>query len=90
VQQAMTDLASFHTQFGSAHTQLQALFSADQIDRAALESLRSQQMQNVDQASRRLLQLFADVGDVLTPAQRSLLAQHMATMHAAHHPAQQG
>jgi Spy/CpxP family protein refolding chaperone len=90
VQQAMTDLAPYHTQFGSAHTQLLTLFTADTIDRAALESLRSQQMQNADLATRRIVQLFADIGDVLTPAQRGLLAQHVKSMHQAQHPAQQG
>jgi Spy/CpxP family protein refolding chaperone len=43
------------------------------IDRAALEELRRSEMGLADEASKRLVQAMADVGDVLTPEQRQAL-----------------
>src|SRR5271166_3847739 len=40
------------------------------------------QLQAADQASKRFTQLIADVGDLLTPAQRAALAAHLQKMHA--------
>ncbi len=37
------------------------------VDRAALETARAEHLQLADQASKRFVQLIADVGDVLTP-----------------------
>ena len=38
-------------------------------------------LQLADQASKRLVQLIADVSDVLTPAQRDAFAAHVKQMH---------
>ena len=43
------------------------------IDRAALEQLRQSEIALADEASKRLVQALADVGDVLTPEQRQAL-----------------
>ena len=87
VKQAMQDLAPLHGQLGSTHQQAIALLGAPSIDRAALESMRAQKMAMADQASKRLVKLMADVADVLTPEQRSKLAEHLQQMHgrAGHH-----
>jgi Spy/CpxP family protein refolding chaperone len=63
-----------------------ALLSADTIDRAALENARVAQLNVLDQASKELVQLFADTAGVLTPAQRKALADKLA----AHLGASQG
>jgi hypothetical protein len=42
-------------------------------------------LQLADQASKRITQLIADVGDTLTPAQRQTLADHLAKMHSMAH-----
>ncbi|GAA0720305.1 Spy/CpxP family protein refolding chaperone [Dokdonella soli] len=84
VKQAVTDLAPLHAQCHAAHATLLALFSADTIDRAAIESARSEQMHLFDQASQRIAQLVEDVSDVLTPAQRMTLATQLAQHLAAH------
>jgi Spy/CpxP family protein refolding chaperone len=81
VKQAMVDLAPYHDQFSTAHTQLLALFGQSTIDRAALEQLRVQERQQVDLSSKRLMQLVADIGDVLTPEQRQQLQAHIQAMH---------
>lgn len=53
------------------------LLSAPAVDRAAIERLRSEQIQAADAASKRLTQALADAADVLTPEQRKKFAQHL-------------
>jgi Spy/CpxP family protein refolding chaperone len=81
VRQAMQDLLPMHDQLHQARAAALQLLTAPTIDRAALEAARAQNMQLADQASKRLVQLIADVGDQLTPAQRQKLADHLAHMH---------
>ncbi len=82
LRQAVTDFAAMHTQAQGAHQQALALLTADKIDRAALETLRASHLAAADQASKRFVQLIADVGDVLTPTQRKALADRIAQHHA--------
>jgi Spy/CpxP family protein refolding chaperone len=81
VNAAMADIKPMHEQLGQLHKQLAQQMAAPTIDRSALETTRSQGIALADQASRRLVQLMADVGDTLTPAQRQKLADHLAKMH---------
>jgi periplasmic protein CpxP/Spy len=85
VQQAVSDLLPLHTQLQSAHTQFVQGLTQPTIDRAALETARQAHLQLADQASKRIVQLLGDVGDVLTPAQRSALATHLQKLHEMHH-----
>lgn len=85
VKQAMQDLKPMHTQLHDAHVKALQTLTQPTMDRAALEASRAQAMQLADQASKRLTQLIADVGDVLTPAQRQKLADHLQKMHGARH-----
>lgn len=52
------------------------------IDREALERLRRQEMALADQASRLAVDAIADVGEVLTPEQRSELVAFAHRFHA--------
>jgi protein CpxP len=81
VKQAMTDLMPLHAQAQAAHTQAIQALTQDTVDRTALEAARVSHLQLADQASKRLVQLIADVDEVLTPAQRSALAVHLQKMH---------
>mgnify|MGYP001814585594 CR=1 FL=1 len=56
------------------------LLLAPQIDRAAMEALRSEQMDQADAISRALVTKLADVADVLTPEQRSEVASRIAAL----------
>ena len=87
VKQAMQDLMPLHNQLRTAHQQALQLLSAPTLDRAAIETMRAQNMALADQASKRVVQLIEDVGDVLTPEQRKKLAEHMGKMHGGgmHH-----
>lgn len=52
------------------------LLSAPTVDRAAIERLRSEQIQAADALSKRLSQALADAAEVLTPEQRKKAAEH--------------
>lgn len=55
-----------------------ALLSAATIDRDAIEKFRAERIARIDAASKRLTQALADAAEVLTPAQRTKLAEHLA------------
>jgi periplasmic protein CpxP/Spy len=81
VQQAASDLLPLHTQLQAAHAQVVQGLTQPTVDRAALEAARESHLQLAEQASKRIVQLIGDVGDVLTPAQRNALASHLEQLH---------
>ena len=81
VKQAVDDLLPMHSQLQAAHAQALQALTQNTVDRTALEAARVAHLQLADQASKRLVQLIADVDEVLTPAQRSALAAHLKQMH---------
>jgi protein CpxP len=81
VKQAVSDLLPLHAQLQAAHTQAVQGLTMSPVDRTALEAARVTHLQLADQASKRLVQLIADVSDLLTPAQRDALAAHLKKMH---------
>jgi protein CpxP len=85
VKQAVTDLLPLHSQLQAAHTQALQALQQTTVDRGSLEVARVEHLQLADQASKRIVQLMADVGDVLTPAQRKALADHLGQMHGMPH-----
>ena len=81
VQQAVSDLLPLHAQVQAAHTHAMQALTGPTVDRASLETARLEHLQLADQASKRFVQLIADVGEVLTPAQRKSLSEHLERMH---------
>jgi Spy/CpxP family protein refolding chaperone len=77
VKQAARDLAPMRGKFGEARKQAIALLSAPQVDRAALEKLRAEQIAAADALSRRFTQALSDAAEVLTAEQRQKLARHV-------------
>ena len=74
---AMTkDLLPVHEKMHAARARAVQLLRQPQTDRAALESLRAEQIALADGVSKRLTQGLADAADVLTPQQRAKLADH--------------
>jgi Spy/CpxP family protein refolding chaperone len=65
----------------SAHKQLHEILSADVIDRARLEAVRTDQIRLADQASQRIVQGIADAAEVLTPEQRAALVARLERHH---------
>jgi Spy/CpxP family protein refolding chaperone len=76
-QAAVSDLAPLREQARAARRDGVALLSAATIDRGALEALRARQMGLADGASKRIAQAMADTAEVLTPEQRTRLAERM-------------
>jgi Spy/CpxP family protein refolding chaperone len=81
VKQALSDLQPLHAESQAAHARALQGLTQSPVDRTALEAARVTHLQLADQASKRLVQLIADVGDLLTPAQRDALAAHLKQMH---------
>jgi protein CpxP len=74
VKQAAKDLLPMRERMHDARRKALELLTQDSIDRAAIETLRAEQLQLAEQASRRITQAFADAAEVLTPVQRKELA----------------
>lgn len=82
---ALEDLGDLCATGRAMHEQFAAALTAEQIDRDELEALRQEKLASIDAASGRILQALADVSEVLTPAQRTALAQHIEERHARRH-----
>ena len=86
VQQALSDLMPLHGQLRAGHEEALRALTRTPVDRASLESVRAQNLELADQASKRFVQLVADVDEVLTPTQRQAFVDHLSKMHAVHAP----
>jgi periplasmic protein CpxP/Spy len=76
-QAATKDLLPLRDEMRNARTRSIELLKAPNVDRAAIETLRADQMRIADRASQRLAQAAADAAEVLTPEQRAQLAERM-------------
>ncbi len=72
---AATELAPLRDQHRAARKQVMQLLSAPTVDRAALETVRAEQLKSAEAASRRITLALADIADVLTPEQRVKLRE---------------
>ncbi|MBL8381039.1 MAG: Spy/CpxP family protein refolding chaperone [Burkholderiales bacterium] len=77
---AARDLLPLREKMRTARTQAVALVAAPQIDRAAIEKLRVEQVALADGTSKRIMDALAEAADVLTPEQRGKLAEHARRM----------
>jgi Spy/CpxP family protein refolding chaperone len=76
-QGAMTDLMPMREKVRDGRRRSVELLRAPTIDRAAIETLRAEQIALADGASKRFAQAMADTAEVLTPEQRVKLADRM-------------
>jgi Spy/CpxP family protein refolding chaperone len=83
VKQALGDMQTLQSQLQSMHMLAMQAITQTPVDRASLEAARASNLEVEDQASRRFVQLVADVGDLLTPEQRKALAEHLAKAHSS-------
>lgn len=77
VKQAAKDLLPLREKVREARREGMALFSAETIDRGAIEQLRAEQIASADAASKRFVRALTDVAEVLTPEQRKTVAERM-------------
>ena len=75
---AVTDLRPMREEAQAARARAFNLLTAPNIDRGAIERLRSEQIELADTASKRIGQALADASDALTPEQRRRLADWIA------------
>jgi Spy/CpxP family protein refolding chaperone len=81
VRKAIADLRPIMEKRREGHKAALELLSKPKIDRGAIEAQRAQQSQLADAMSKRMTQAFVDLAEVLTPEQRTQLAQRMASRH---------
>lgn len=77
----MKEMAPLREKHREARRAVMELLAQPNVDRAALEAIRVQEMQSADAMSKRFVQSLADVADVLTPEQRAQLAAKMKQRH---------
>jgi len=78
VKHAASDLRPLREKVRDARRRGAELFSAEPIDRGAIERARVEQIGAADAASKRFTQALTDVAEVLTPEQRKKLAARFA------------
>jgi periplasmic protein CpxP/Spy len=76
-QAAMTDMKPLREQLMAARKRGMELLAAASIDRGAIDKLRGESVQLMDGLSRRMSAHMMDAADVLTPAQRVIVADKM-------------
>jgi protein CpxP len=64
-------------EFRDTREQLAALLAAPTIDRAAVETLRAGRIAAIDQASQKVSAALVEAAEVLTPEQRTKLAERL-------------
>ena len=79
---AKQELKAQHIGGRELQQQRLALFTAPNIDAAAIEALRQQMSAQHEVASKRMSQAMVDAARVLTPEQRAKIAERMKRMHA--------
>ena len=71
------DVRPMREEFRDARRQAVDLLGAGTVDRAAVEKLRTTQMQRLDQISARVVGAATEAAEVLTPDQRKALAERI-------------
>ncbi len=77
VDAARSEMRSTAIDFRNTREEVLALLAAPEIDRAAAEKLRSDRIAALDQASKKMTQSLLDAAEVLTPQQRTKLAENV-------------
>jgi Spy/CpxP family protein refolding chaperone len=78
VRGAVRDLMPLREKAQATRERGLALFTQQTVDRAAIESIRAEQMGLADEASRRIARALGDAAEVLNPEQRRKIEQHIA------------
>lgn len=77
MQAAFDDLRAQREQNRGLHDKSMEVFTAPNVDANAAEAVRQQMLQQHDQSSKRMMQAMLEVSRVLTPEQRTKMAERM-------------
>ena len=77
VRAAVKDLVPLHEKAHAAPERARQLLTQPNIDPAAIEAFRAEQVAQVDAASKRLTQALTEAAQVLTPEQRQRISDHL-------------
>lgn len=72
----MPDVQAFENEREALHNRLRLALASNPLDRAELERIRTASLDLADRASRRTVDSFGQMLDVLTPEQREELLDH--------------
>jgi Spy/CpxP family protein refolding chaperone len=76
-QKAADDIFALRAQHLEGRKQIREALAAPTIDRARIDSLRTEQMKLADTAAKRLTDALIEAAEVLTPAQRTELSNRV-------------
>ena len=85
VRAAMGDMKSIRDKSRDGRRATADLLARPEVDRAALENLRAEQIRLAEAASRRMTQALADAAEVLTPEQRAKIGERMKSRMEGRH-----
>jgi periplasmic protein CpxP/Spy len=78
VKTTITDILPMREKAQAGRERARALLTQPTVNRADIEALRVEQMSLADAFSKRVAQAIGDASEILTPAQRQKIADHMA------------
>ena len=81
LESAFNDMKAAHERHSQVMDDFHQLLLAPSVDRAKIESLRGAQIKAMDEASKRLVGAIEDASEILTPDQRTALAQEIRKHH---------
>lgn len=84
VEATMKEMAPLREKHREARRSVMELLAKPTVDRAAIESIRAQEIQSADAMSKRFVQSLTEVAEVLTPEQRAQLAEKMKQRRGGH------
>jgi len=82
---AVNDLLPLREKLQANRGKALDLFTTDNVDRAAIEQLRSEQLALAETASKRIAQALGDAAEVLNPEQRRTLLDRVSQFSAWQH-----
>ena len=80
VKSAVSDLAPMRDKVRATHQKVRELLTAPNVDRAAIEKLRAEQVATMDTLSKRIAQAVGDAAEVLNADQRRKLGEMLPPM----------